>query len=157
MTILKTRSAYDRLSHLSDEQFRRLTGVKRPTFSVMTEILTASDITRKSRGGRESKLVVEDRLLMALEYIREYRTYFHISQSYGVSESNAYKICRWVEDTLIKDKRFALPGRKALLKSDVEFEIVLVDASESPIQRPKKDKNSTTLARKSATPSRVKS
>jgi Helix-turn-helix of DDE superfamily endonuclease len=157
MTILKTRSAYDRLSHLSDEQFRRLTGVKRPTFTVMVEILTSSDQSRKSRGGRESKLVVEDRLLMALEYLREYRTYFHISQSYGVSESNAYKICRWVEDTLIKDKRFALPGRKALLKSDVEFKIVLVDASESPIQRPKKDKSSTTQAKRSATPSRVRS
>lgn len=60
MTILKHRSAYDRLSHLSDEQFRRLTGVKRPTFSVMVEILTTSDKARKARGGRESKLVVED-------------------------------------------------------------------------------------------------
>ena len=39
---------------------------------------------------------------MVLEYIREYRTYFHISQSYGVSESSAYKTVKWVEDTLIK-------------------------------------------------------
>ncbi len=156
MTILKNRSAYDRLLHLSDEQFRRLTGVKRPTFVVMVDILTASDRTRKARGGRESKLVVEDRLLMSLEYIREYRTYFHISKSYGVSESNAYKICRWVEDTLIKDKRFALPGRKALLKSDVNYEVVLVDASESPIQRPKKDKSSTTLGRKNVTRSKAR-
>lgn len=75
---------------------------------------------------------------MSLEYIREYRTYFHISQSYSVSESNAYKTVRWVEDTLIKHLDFALPGRKALLKSDIEYEIVLVDAFESPIERPKK-------------------
>ena len=33
---------------------------------------------------------------------------------------------------------FALPGRKALLKSDMEYEVVLVDASETPIERPKK-------------------
>jgi hypothetical protein len=39
-----------------------------------------------------------------------------------------------VEDTLIKDKRFALPGRKALLKSDAEYEVILLDASESPIE-----------------------
>ena len=38
---------------------------------------------------------------MALEYIREYRTYFHTSQSYGVSESSAYKTIKWVEITLI--------------------------------------------------------
>ena len=75
---------------------------------------------------------------MALEYIREYRTYFHIATSYGVSESVAYKIVRWVEDTLIKDPVFALPGRKALLKSDVEYEVLLIDASETPIERPKK-------------------
>jgi len=37
-----------------------------------------------------------------VEYIREYRTYFHISQSYSVSESTAYKTVRWIEDTLIK-------------------------------------------------------
>ena len=67
-----------------------------------------------------------------------YRTYFHISVSYGLSESNAYKIIRWVEDRLIKSKAFSLPGRKALLKSDVAYSVVLVDASESSIQRPKK-------------------
>ena len=75
---------------------------------------------------------------MALEYIREYRTYFHIATSYGVNESVAYKIVRWVEDTLIKDPVFALPGRKALLKSDMEYEVLLIDASETPIERPKK-------------------
>jgi hypothetical protein len=34
-----------------------------------------------------------------------------------------------------------LPGRKALLKSDVEYEVVLIDATETPIERPKKNKN----------------
>jgi len=78
------------------------------------------------------------RSIMALEYIREYRTYFHISKSYGVSESAAYKTVRWVEDTLIKHPDFALPGRKALLKSDMEYEIVLVDASENSNRKTKK-------------------
>lgn len=90
-------------------------------------------------------------LLISLEYIREYRTYFHISQSYGVSETTAYKTARWVEDTLIKHPDFALPGRKALLKSDVEYAIVLVDATETPIERPKKSKNIFTQERRSGT------
>lgn len=79
-------------------------------------------------------------LLVALEYMREYRTYFHISQSYGVSESSAYKTVRWVEDTLIKHPDFALPGRKELLKSDVEYDVILIDATETPIEQPKKTK-----------------
>jgi len=85
---------------------------------------------------------------MTLEYLREYRTYFHVSKSYGISESYAYKTIRWVEDILIKSKKFSLPGRKALLKSDVEYELVLVDASEHPIQRPKKNKNISTLEKR---------
>ena len=42
------------------------------------------------------------------------------------------------EDTLIKSNIFSLPGRKALVRSDVEYEIILIDATESPCQRPKK-------------------
>lgn len=151
MTILKTKTKYSQLSGLRDTQFRRLTGVQRTTFAAMVEILAVADASRKARGGRASKLCVEDRLLMTLEYLREYRTYFHVANNYGVSESNAFKICRWVENTLVKDKRFALPGRKALLKSDMQYEVILVDASESPVERPKKDKDGTTPARRNDT------
>src|ERR1700733_3435044 len=129
---------YDQIKELSDEQFRRLTGVKRNTFAKMLEIWREADQRKKAQGGRKNKLLLENQLLMALEYIREYRTYFHIANSYGVSESAAYKTVRWIEDTLIKHPDFALPGRKVLLKSDMEYEVVLVDASETPIERPKK-------------------
>ena len=112
----------------------------------MVDILRKADSLKKSKGGRKNKLKLEDQLLMSLEYLREYRTYFHIGQSYGISESSAYKAVKWVEDTLIKHPDFALPGRKALMKSDVDYEVVLVDATESPIERPKKNKNSITQA-----------
>ena len=123
---------------LDEEKFRRLTGVKRTTFDKMVNILEQSIKNRKTTKGRKKKLSIENMLLMTLEYIREYRTYFHISQSYSISESNAYKTVRWVEDTLIKHPDFALPGRKALLKSDMDYEVILIDASETPIERPKK-------------------
>lgn len=129
---------FETIKGLDEEKFRRLTGVKRTTFDRMIEILEKAVQDRGTNKGRKKKLSIENMLLMTLEYIREYRTYFHISQSYSVSESNAYKTVKWVEDTLIKHPDFALPGRKALLKSDMEFEVVLIDASESPIERPKK-------------------
>lgn len=131
---------YSQIKDLKEELFRRLTGIKAGTFNRMVQILSEADKKKKAKGGRRNKLSIEDRLLMALEYLREYRTYFHISRSYGVSESAAYLSIKWVEDTLIKHPDFALPGRKALLKSDVEYSVVLVDASETPIQRPKKTK-----------------
>ena len=139
---------YDQICPLKDAQFRRLTGVKRTTFVRMLDILTEADLKKKSKGGRKNKLIIADQLLLALEYMREYRTYFHISQSYGISESSAYKTVRWVEDTLIKHPDFSLPGRKALLKSDAHYEVVLIDAAETPIERPKKDKNSFTLEKR---------
>lgn len=129
---------YDQIKELLEEQFRRLTGVKKATFKKMLGILREADEKKKAKGGRKSKLSVEDQLLMALEYIREYRTYFHIATNYGISESVAFKIIRWIEDTLIKHPDFALPGRKALLKNDMEYDVVLVDSSETPIERPKK-------------------
>lgn len=134
------RMKYNQIKELEDEKFRRLTGVKRSTFIKMVNILREADDQKKSRGGRKNKLSIKDQLLMALEYIREYRTYFHTSQSYGISESSAYKAIKWIEDTLIKHQDFALPGRKALLKSDMEYEVILIDATESPIERPKKSK-----------------
>ena len=132
---------FEQIKEESPEAFRRLTGIKRTTFDVMANILSKSDAILKSQGGKPNKLTIEDRLLMALEYLREYRTYFHISRSYGISESACYRNIRWVEDTLIKDGKFSLPGRKALLKSDIEYEIVLIDATETPIERPKKNKS----------------
>jgi hypothetical protein len=129
---------FETVKGLDEEKFRRLTGVKRTTFDKMVDILEQSIQNRETTKGRKKKLSIENMLLMTLEYIREYRTYFHISQSYSVSESNAYKTVKWVEDTLIKHPDFALPGRKALLKSDMEYEVVLIDASETPIERPKK-------------------
>lgn len=129
---------FEKIKHLKDDSFRRLTGVKRKTFDKMVEILNIARLGRKLRGGKPNKLCLDDSLLMALEYLREYRTYFHISKSYGISESACYRNIRWVEDTLVKDKAFSLPGRKALIKSDACYEVILVDATESPIERPKK-------------------
>lgn len=142
---------FDKISGLDSERFRRLTGVKRTTFEKMVLILQKADKAKKARGGRKNKLSIENMLLMVLEYMREYRTYFHISQSYGVSESSAYKAVKWVEDTLIKHPDFALPGRKELLKSDVEYDVILIDATETAIERPKKNKRDITQEKRKST------
>ena len=130
---------YDKIRNYKDEEFRRLSGVKRSTFKKMIEILEKAEKKKKARGGKQNLLSMEERLLMALEYLREYRTYFHVASSYGISESSCYRNIKWIEDTLIKHPEFALPGRKALLKSHMDYEVVLIDATETPIERPKKE------------------
>ncbi len=126
------------MNGLSGNKFKRLTGVSKNTFQKMTIILEeAKQAEKKYRGGRKSKLGIEDSLLMTLEYWREYRTYFHIGQNYGISESSAYKHIRFVEDALVKHKDFALPGQKALREASTES-VQLIDVTESPVERPKK-------------------
>ena len=130
--------------------------MKPQTFEKMLEILKRAFAKKKERGGRPNKLCIEDMLLMTLEYLREYRTYFHIGKSYGLSESNAYKGIKWVEDSLAKDGAFSLPGRKALAKGAAAHEVILVDAAETPIERPKKNKKRGIPAKKSGTRSKPK-
>lgn len=129
---------YQNIQKLSDEKFRRATGVKRDTFALMVAIINNIETKQKAKGGRPHKLSVADRLLMTLEYLREYRTYFHIAQSYGIAESACYKNTSAIENILIKSGQFHLPKRKDIIMSDDPIEIILVDASESPIERPKK-------------------
>jgi DDE superfamily endonuclease len=138
---------YETVSKLSSIQFRRLTGVQKTTFREMVSVIAKVENKRSSRRGKPSHLSIEDKVLMSLEYLREYRTYFHLGQSYGLSESACYRNCKWVENILITSKAFSLPGKKALLKSDAEFEVILIDATESPIERPKK-KNALQKANK---------
>jgi len=78
---------YEELRGFPAKQFRRLTGVQRETFEKMVEILLEAQNKRYRNAGRKGSLSIEDKLLMALEYLREYRTYFHLGSSYGLSES----------------------------------------------------------------------
>lgn len=94
---------------------------------------------------------------MMLEYNREYRTYFHIAQSYGLSESNAYRCIKRAEELLIRSGAFSLPGRKALQSSETSYEIVIVDATETKIERPQKNNELTIRPKRNNTTSKPRS
>ena len=146
----------DKLSKLRDAQFRRKTGVKRNTFNKMVEVVKEAEEKRKKILGRPLKLSDENQVLMTLEYLREYRTYFSLGQIYDLSEANTYKIVKKVEDILIKSKEFRLPNRKEVYENP-NIEAIVVDAAELIIERPKKNKGNTTRERKRSIPSKLKS
>lgn len=50
------------------------------------------------------------------------------------------RLVKRVEDILIKSRVFSLPGKKAFDNPDEHFEVVMIDATETPIERPKKTK-----------------
>ena len=88
---------------------------------------------------------------MTLMYWREYRTEFHIGLTYSVSEATVCRTIRKIEDALLKSELFHLPGKKKLQSSDTTIEIVLVDATEQPIERPQKNNVSITVAKRDGT------
>ena len=146
---------YAIVQNLSASKFRRLTGVERESFDEMIKILQISEEARtkkhKYRGGRPPALSIENKLLLTLDYLREYRTMFHVAQSFGVCETVAYQTIKYVENILINNGIFSLPGKRSLLKSDTEFEFVVIDATETPCERPKKGRNTGIPARKNGT------
>ena len=129
---------YEHIKDLPSKAFRRLTGVSKNVFEDMLGIVKLAALKKTAKGGRPSSLSIENQILMALEYLREYRTYFHLGQSYGVSESSCYKTCKWVDNTLVRDAKFRIPEKKILLSNDMPLEVILIDATETPIERPKK-------------------
>lgn len=143
---------YNEIKALPPGKFRRLTGVKPEVFVQMLRVVDEENNRRRLLGGvKERRYSSADQLLMMLEYWREYRTCFHIAQSRGLSESQTWKIIRRCEDVLINCGKFRLPGKKALLKEDADYEVILIDATETPVERPKKSSEETTPGRKSAT------
>ncbi len=56
-----------------------------------------------------------------------------------------------MERALMDSGQFRLPGKKALLEPEMEWEVILVDATETAVERPQKNKNVSTAGRKSAT------
>lgn len=136
-------SKYKKLEKLTDEEFKRNTGIQRKTFIEMIKIVekATNKIKKKAKNrGRKSKLSIEDQILMTLEYLREYRTQFHIGVDYNLNETTVLRIIRKIEDILIKNRKFHLPKRKEISLNENQIEVILVDATETPIERPKKNK-----------------
>jgi hypothetical protein len=144
---------YADLQTLAEGPFKRLTGVRRATF---LDMCTALEKHLPS-GGRTAKHCLQDRLLLTLMYWREYRTQYHIGQTYGLSESAVCRTIHTVEAALMRSGQFTLPGKKALTRTDIAFEVVVVDATECPVERPKKNSAGATPVRRSATPRKRRS
>lgn len=141
---------YQELEHLSHPEFKRLCGVSRNTFREMVEVLRPH-LDRRGRRGGQTKLSVEDQLLVALAYWREYRSQFHIGVSWGLHETTVGRIVKKVEDVLVKSGKFRLPSQRQLYQAGWEWKVMMVDVGEIEIERPQKNKNATTVASSAVT------
>lgn len=107
----------------------------------------------KTKSGRLSALSLEAQILLAMTYWYEYRTLYHIGMHFNVHDSSASRIVRKAEDTLVNSGRFDLPWELPHSKpEDINWSAVIIDATEAPIERPKKTKVSTTAEKRNNIP-----
>jgi len=140
---------YERLKKLKPELFKRLTGVKPDTFEAMLKECEIANKQKKRRGGKPNKLSISTQILLMLEYYREYRSMAHMAFDYEVSEATVSRVIQEIESVLLKSGKFSLPSKKALYEDNgVELEYILIDATECPVERPKKSKDDAIVGRR---------
>lgn len=147
---------WENIKQYKSEKFKRLTGITLRTFKAMAKVVRKhQEKVIKKKGNKRAhpfSLCIENQILMMLMYYREYRTYYHIGETYGLDESNVGRNIRYIEDILRKDKRFQLLGKEKLSATTHQYQVILVDATESPIERPKKNNSSIIPAKRKNIP-----
>ena len=141
---------YEEVKGLKPGEFKRATGVSQKLFMEMLGLVQS----KQGVMGRPAKLSMADQLMATLMYWREYRTQFHIAQSYRVSEPTINRVINKVEGILVGSGKFSLPSKRSLEQSKLEYSFVVIDVTETPIERPQKNNGSSTVARRNVTPSR---
>ncbi len=126
---------YIKALKLAPSEFKRMYGVTAETF---WEMVKAVLYGKQGSRGSHASLSIPDQILLTLQYWREYRTYFHIGQDWGVHESTAQRTVKRIEDMLIKSGKFGLPSRRKLWQETGEIEVIAIDVAETEIERPKK-------------------
>jgi len=134
---------------MSPKQFKRIVGTTKPVFRAMLDVLQVAFDKLHEPGGKPPNLTLGDKLPIALEYYREYRTMERIGMSCGCAKSSVSRSINWVEDTLSADGQFQLPGKRGLQENDVKT--VAIDVTEHRIERPKKNKKTGIPARRRRT------
>lgn len=127
---------YAKIARLKDESYREVLGVTKKVFDKMLELLVCQFMKDHKNGGSPNQVSVLTRLVIFLEYYREYRTMRNIAFDYMLSKSSVCNYIHWVEETLIKSEVFHLPSRKELYENE-ELEIAIADATEVAVERPK--------------------
>jgi hypothetical protein len=133
-TLPTKQGSYVWLKKLNKKQFKRLVGVTLKVFKLMVKVIEEYEAQKTAE--RKSKLSPEDKVLMTLQYLREYPSLLRLAIDWGMHESTAQRIVTRTEELRLQSKDFHLLGRKAV--KETHWDIVIIDVAEMPMERPKK-------------------
>jgi Helix-turn-helix of DDE superfamily endonuclease len=142
------------ISKLDEKKFRHYTGIYRAVYEKMLEQVRAAKAQARKHPtkGTPNMLSIEDQLLVTVMFWREYRDQQHLAVDFGVHQSTISRAIHETETILIQSRHFSLPGRKSLRTLSPQYEVVIVDVTETPVERPKKNKNESIAAKRNVIP-----
>ena len=142
----------ERIANMSANKYKEIFGIEKHVFDRILRLLEIADTyQRKNNAGRKSQLSILDKLVIALQYWREYRTYRHIAFDYGVGKSVIGETVLWVENTIIASGLCNLKSARELRENISKIRIAVVDVTEQEIERPKRGRRTGIQVRKSGT------
>ena len=151
--------AYEKIKDLKEKEFKLITGVTREVFEKMLVVLREA-YARDHAGGGQPGLPVEERLTLALEYWREYRSQRHMAVSHGICKSSVNNAILWVEYRLSGRAEFQLSELKERFKpeaTETQIKILIADVTEQPIERPVENQEASYSGKKNGTRRNTKS
>ncbi|MHA1875715.1 MAG: helix-turn-helix domain-containing protein [Promethearchaeota archaeon] len=132
-------SKFETIKNQKPASFLRGVGISLDTFILLLKKITdhikqENEKYPLKKRGRKSSLCLEDMLLLTLYYLRHYITLDQLGKNFGISESYACKIYHRMANILINV--LDLKNRNELMNKNLE--VILIDVTEQPIERPKK-------------------
>ena len=127
---------YDRetVGAYSESKFHRTFGIHKAEFRRLLGIVESWMEKKHKEGGRPFRLTAYDRLAITLFYIRQYNTMEIIANYWGIWKGTVCKACNETMACLVTSGVLRLEGMKKLKPGD----IVVIDVTESPVDRPGK-------------------
>lgn len=147
-------SQFTKYSSKKPEEFLRMVGVSYGTFMVIIAKLTTELTLYKTekltrQRGRKCKLSLEDQLLLTILYLRNYATLLNVGFQFGISESYTQK--RYIFMVMLLLRALDLPDEQSL-RDAIAGDMVAIDVTEQPIERPLEDQESYYSGKKNFTP-----
>ena len=122
-------NAYEKIWMLDEKEFKLITGVTKEVFTKALEVLKLKYAQEHAQGGRPG-LPAELRLVPALEYWRDSRTFRHMANDHWIGKTKINNAVLWVENVLSGSDGFKLKDVKERFKqregNEAEINIVLL-------------------------------
>jgi hypothetical protein len=140
----QNRDNFVRTVGLSLEKFQHLVG------QIRIHLQVQQDHNPLRKRGLKSKLSLENQVLLALLYLRDYPTFIKLGLQFGISESYAHKIYHKMSTLLVKILH--VKNRQTLFEENLNT--LVVDVTEQPIERPQNGQKAYFSGKKKDTPSK---